>query len=180
MKVKNGIALVALTIGLVSMLCCGYTTYRVRANEKIAFVELQKVFDEFEMTKEYKSKLETVVLARKNITDSLGLDLTARSKALKQTQSPDQNKVQGFLYDKEYYQEKVKQMDEDNLALKRKYDSEINSQLNQYVKDYGQKNGYRFIYGAEGSGVLMYARETDNISEQVISYINERYKGKSK
>lgn len=42
------------------------------------------------------------------------------------------------------------------------------------------KKGYRYIFGAEGSGVLMYADERNNITKEVIEYINARYKGNAK
>jgi outer membrane protein len=74
----------------------------------------------------------------------------------------------------------AKQFEDDNQALKREFDQEIYKQLNQYMKEFGEKNGYRFILGAEGSGVLMYANEGYNVSEQVIKHINERYQGGAK
>ena len=157
-----------------------WTLWEVKSKNKIAYIELATVFNDFEMTKQYKQKLDVVVVARKSITDSLELNLKARSRGIKTTAKPSDKSVDDFEFDREYYVEKVKQFQEDNVALKQQYDGEINKQLNQYVKEYGDKNGYRFIFGAEGSGFLMYAREQENISKEVLAYINERYKGYGK
>jgi outer membrane protein len=45
------------------------------------------------------------------------------------------------------------------------------------MQDYGKKHGYDFIYGAQGSGNLMYANGQKNITDEVLKYINERYQG---
>jgi Skp family chaperone for outer membrane proteins len=49
--------------------------------------------------------------------------------------------------------------------------------MNQYVKDFGSKYGYTYIFGADGSGFLMYSLEANNITKEVKEYINSRYKG---
>ena len=175
---KNS-GIVSLVISLLAIAFSGYVLYNSLAN-KVAYVELQTVFNDFEMTKQYKKKLEAVVSARKAISDSLQVTLKAQSRSINTAPNTSDEKVQDFVFNKEYYIERVKQFQEDNMALKQQYDTEINKQINQYVKDYGEKNGYRFIYGAEGSGVLMYAKEGDNISKEVIEYINKRYNGQPK
>ena len=168
---------VSIVIAFIAIVISGYCLYTTKSSKKQAYIELQKVFNEFEMTKQYKLKLESVVNARKSIADSIELDLTAQARVLKQTAKPASDKLQDFMYEKEMYMEKVMQFEQDNMALKQKYDAEINRQLNQYIKDYGLKNGYEFIYGADGSGALMYAKESANISPEITEYINKRYKG---
>lgn len=131
--------IIGLTVGAIAFLMSAFCLYKMEVNKNLAFVELQSVFNEFEMTKQYKGKLETVLNARKSIADSLQLNLTAQSKMLKQVNNKNDEKVQNFLYEKEVYLEKMKQFQEDNVALKRQYDGEINKQLNQYIKEYGEK-----------------------------------------
>ena len=176
----KGNGAIGVTIALAALILGGIAVYGSYFKHKVAYVELQEVFNEFEMTKQYKGKLEAVVMSRKSIADSLELSLTAQSKSFTTASDRNSPQVQRFLYEKEYYMERMKQFQEDNIALKQKYDLEINKQINQYVKEYGEKNNYEFIYGADGSGVLMYAEEKLNRTEEVIKYINERYKGEGK
>lgn len=167
---------------IVSLLSLGISLIiftQTRQSTKVAYIELIKVFNGFDMTQQYKKKLEAVMMNRKMIMDSMALGLKARSRSFGNTK-PGIADLQDFEYEKELYAEKLRQFEEDNQALSQQYDIEINKQLNQYVKEYGQKNGFRYIYGAQGSGVLMYAREEDNVTEEVLRYINERYKGNAK
>lgn len=170
---------ISLAVGIIALALAAYVLTDSLGN-KSAYIDLRTVFDDFEMTKQYKKKLESVVSARKAIADSLELNLKAQSRSINSGSNASDEKVQDFVFNKEYYIERVKQFQEDNMALKQQYDGEINKQISQYVKDYGEKNGYRFIYGADGSGVLMYAKEGDNITKQVTEYINSRFNGQGK
>lgn len=61
-----------------------------------------------------------------------------------------------------------------------KYDEQILNQLNQYVKDYAKEEGYDIIYSADGSGAIMAASDDMDITDKIVAYLNERYKGMSK
>jgi outer membrane protein len=171
-----------LIIGLIvlALALSGFSLYKSNRVSKLAYIELSKVFSGFEMTKEYKKKLEAVVSSRKAITDSIEFGLKA--KALKIGSSSNATDTQLYAYEgeKQLYLQKRKQFEEDNMAMKQQYDGEIYKQLNQYVKEYGDKHGYAYIFGAEGSGVLMYANQGNNISDDLLKYINERYNGGQK
>lgn len=180
MKNLDRWSLSAFVLALISLLISIALLTKTVFGKQTAYIELHKVFSEFEMSRQYKSKLQSVSLARKNLLDSLELNLSAASRALQNQNNSSKDKVDRFLYDKELYLQKKQQFEEDNQALQQQYNTEITKQLNQYIKDYGEKNGYEYIYGAEGSGSLMYAKESFNISDQVIKYANERYLGNSK
>jgi len=62
--------------------------------------------------------------------------------------------------------------------LSAQYDKEILAQLNQYVRDFGAKNNYEYIFGNDGNGSLMYAQESNDLTRQVTEYINQKYAGK--
>jgi outer membrane protein len=173
------LSIVSLVCAFAALAIGGYAVY-TSLESKVAYIDLQNVFNDFEMTKQYKKKLEAVVGARKNIADSLQLNLKAKSRSIDAAAKASDQDVEDFVYNKEYYIEKVKQFQEDNLALKQQYDAEINKQITQYIKDYGEKSGYRYIFGADGSGIVMYAEQQDNISKEVTEYINKRYNGQAK
>lgn len=177
---KSGATISLWVVAVLALGLSGLALYKAVYGNKVGYIELATVFNDFEMTKEYKKKLDVVVNARKTITDSLELNLKAQSRALSGGGKVSNAAAEDFQYNREVYIEKAKQYQEDNMALKQQYDTEINKQLNQYIKEYGDKHHYRYIYGAEGSGVLMYAIEGDNISKEVTHYINERYKGGAK
>lgn len=147
--------------------------------EKTGYVELNKLFDEFKLKKELQGELEKIKTVRKNITDSLEFELKVMVKGIQAEGQKDKAKLGEFEVKRQQYMEKKKQFEDDNETVGKQFNDQIIGQLNQYVKDYGEKNGYDYIFGADGSGFLMFSKEKRNITEEVKKYINERYKGKT-
>lgn len=154
-----------------------YLTY---PKEKIGYVELNKLFNDFELKKELENKLTSVKQTRQNLLDSMEFGLRVLLKQIESEEKKDKEKIASFEIKREEYLQRKRETEEDNSAMLREYDKQIVAQLTQYVKDFGEKNGYTFIYGAEGSGTIMYADTTKDVTEQVKKYINTRYKGSVK
>lgn len=147
---------------------------------KTGWVDLNKVYKDFILKKELEKKLESTQQARKKITDSLELQLKVLLKQINMENAKDKNKVEVFSLKKEEYLVKKQQFDEDNNTMAQQYDAQIYKQLNQYVQDFGKSKNYTYIYGADGSGNLMYADSENDISDEVLVFVNERYKGITK
>ena len=64
-----------------------------------------------------------------------------------------------------------------NLVKVEDYNNKILQQLNQYVKEFGDKNRFSFIFGAAGNGSLMYGTESADITDEAIEFANERFQG---
>ena len=150
-----------------------------KPGEKTAYVDLNKLFAEFKLKKELEAQLEKVKGARKNIIDSLEFNLKMLATKIEAGGQKDKATIQEFEWRRQEFMEKRKQFEDDNAAVGKQYDQQIISQMNQYVKDYGNKYGYTYIFGADGSGFLMFSKDTKDITEEVKQYINERYKGKT-
>lgn len=148
-------------------------------NKEIAWVDINQIYSEFEYKKELQIKLEQTQNARKYILDSLELEL----KLLQNNLSRNSDKsilIEQFNQKRQNYLSQKEIFEEDNRMMIKNYDNQIINQLNQYIKDYGEENGYDFIFGADGTGSLMYANNESNITKELKEYINQRYKGQSK
>jgi outer membrane protein len=143
---------------------------------KQAFINTQEVFKNFSYKKELEQKLKTIQTTRQNIMDSLQMELKVLAKQL-QLKKGTTEELAVFQAKKESFFQKKNQFEQDNEKIVKEFDAQILKQLNQYVTDYGQQHGYKYIFGTDGSGNLMYADETESITNDVIAYINERYKG---
>jgi len=139
---------------------------------KVAYVEVDKLYNEFKLFQEMDAQLTTTQSQRQLILDSLGLQIQSLER-----NGGSENDVNMLKHE---YMNKQQQFAEDNQALAVKYQEEIVSQLNQYVQDYSETNEYDYILGATGEGGLMAAKKTENITTPVLQYINERYAGTSK
>ena len=47
--------------------------------------------------------------------------------------------------------------------------------INDYVKEFGKRKGYKIIFGASGGGNIMYADESSDLTEEVLKGLNAEY-----
>lgn len=150
--------------------------YHFYLTPKEAFVDIPKVFNGFAMKNEMQAKYKKTETQRMKIVDSLSMDLQMMSNKLR-SDSKNKELQNSFDAKRQYFFNLKNRMQEDNAALSDKYDKQILEQMSTYIMEYGKKNNFDFIYGSSGNGTLMYANNKYDISEQVIQYINDKYKG---
>jgi len=172
MKKSGLIVLIILLIAVLS-----YNIYDGMNKTKTAYISIQGVFDGFEMKKEYEKKLTATKNSRQKLLDSLEMGLKILGKKIESENGKNKEDLNVFSVKRDDFLQKKKVLEEDNIMQTKKYDSEILTQLNQYVRDYGKENGYTYIFGNDGGGSLMYAKETKEITKEVTGYVNEKYRG---
>jgi outer membrane protein len=161
--------------GIVFIILSFYV-YHTFFTSKVGYVDIPKVFNGFEMKKEFQEKYKKTAVLRKRVIDSLSLDLQLLAKRV-QANKKDLDLVNEFDMKREEFFKRKNNSDQDNAALSNQYDKQILEQMSQYILDFGKKYKYDIIMGADGNGTLMYANDRFNISEEVTNYINDRYKG---
>jgi outer membrane protein len=62
--------------------------------------------------------------------------------------------------------------------LNKQYSVNIWEKLNALISQYGEEHNYQVIFGADGTGNIMYAQEDINITKDLITYCNLKYNGK--
>ncbi|PCI97036.1 MAG: hypothetical protein COB15_08715 [Flavobacteriales bacterium] len=170
---KN-IILIINTVLLISVLAyLGFTSKK----EKQAYVNVSEVYNDFEMKKELENKLITVQNRRKKVLDSLEVEL--------------QLYANNFSPDKEISLEEKKEFDflerrflsnretflKENERVTLEFKNQIFTQMNKYIEEYGAENKYDYLFGTTGQGNIMYAQTKNNVTKEVINYINEKYNG---
>ena len=149
---------VVLNLVLVTVLAI-YLLYD-RQNSKKGYVMNQQVFDEFKGKKELERKLDQVKLLNKKKLDSLAV-LIEKEK--------DNSALAAMYYD----MLRTSQLREQELSAK--YTADIWKYINHNLAAFGKDEGYDFIFGASGDGGLMYADEVNDITKNVVKYLNEQY-----
>lgn len=173
--IKNilvGLAFIAGISGLVVSL--------YNKNTKLMYVDMGKLYSEFDLSKELNADLDKVLKARKRVTDSLYEDLRKRTQELKFKEKKSNDEIGRLARMEEEYYYKQQQFEKENQAMSTDYTAKIWNQLNQFVEDYGKENKYTFVFGANGQGNIMYADDKNNITVEVLDYVNNRYNGKIK
>jgi len=161
---------------LVGLIVLSLFIYHTMFNSKVGYVDIPKVFNGFEMKKEFQEKYKKTEIIRKRVLDSLSMELQLMVKKLN-VDNKNKELMDEFEFKREDFYKRKTQVEQDNAALSSQYDKQILEQMSQYILDYGKKNNYDIIMGSDGSGALMYAKDSYNISDVVTNYINDRYKG---
>jgi outer membrane protein len=173
-----GLVLLALILSGVSMYKSFFSSEAVALN-KTAYVDIKLVFDEFEMTKELQNDLKSDLQAKQVLLDSLMFQLQTFNSKLSSVENPDPKEIQQFQQLQNFYAQQKEVFDTYSYDKTSQFDAQILEQMNQYIKDFGKENGYDYIFGASGSGNILYAPESANLTKEVITYINASYQGKN-
>ena len=145
--------------------------------DKIAFVDNAKVVKEFNKKKNFEAKFQTKIDAFNKKADSLdkAIQMEAQAfqtRAQKMNQSKAEQEYQALVQKK---QMQDYQLGNEEKLLQAEGQKEIDTlvkQVKAFVKDYGKKNGYTFILGANEAGSVMYGAEDKDITDAVIKALN--------
>lgn len=144
--------------------------------KKVGYITTLKVFEEFKLKKELESEFKKVQIARQTYLDSLKLNL--QSLGMRLEKNHDNETIVRFDEAKKMYLMKERQFTEENENVYNSYTEQIWKQLNQYMEDYGKENKYDYLFGASGQGNIMYASEGEDVTKEIIEYVNNKYVGK--
>lgn len=141
------------------ILLAGYV-FLNKSQQKNGYILNQKLFEGFTGKIELEKKLSLVRSDNKRKMDSL--------TSLIQSKPNDAALVQFYSETMSNYEITEKQMSD-------KYTADIWKRLNQYISEFGKEEGYDYIFGASGDGNLMYAKDSHDVTEDAVKYVNARY-----
>jgi outer membrane protein len=150
------------------------------SRQKVAYVRMEAIYNEFPMKLQLEGKLKETEKARQFLLDSMKLQLHQLTLSLQAMPKVDTAMLRLYNLKQQYLNNQQAQFDEDNQQLAQQYTTQIWGQLNQYTHDYGKEHGYDYILGASGDGTLMYASESEDVTDELKGYINSKYNGKTK
>ncbi|MBF0331895.1 MAG: OmpH family outer membrane protein [Candidatus Omnitrophica bacterium] len=146
------------------------------AELKFAYVNLSKLFDEYEKTKSYDKVLEadnTKFQEERNKKIEAIRELQGKAGALKADEKAkvdqDIEKAKNDLleFDRQKRTDLTKARDEKVR--------EILMEIEKTVSEYAKKEGISFVFNDR---VLIYGADTMNITDPIMKDLNEAYKGK--
>ena len=145
---------------------------------KTGYIYIEKVYDSFKGKREIEKELKSIEAKQNGVLDTLKLSITALEEKRNGSSASEKANIQNQLdFKLKEYQRLVREFTNYNSEESQKHIDGLLKQINEYVKEYGKKNNYAYIFGAAGNGSLMYANETDDLSEDVIKFINKKYAG---
>ena len=70
----------------------------------------------------------------------------------------------------------LQQLQQEGAVLK----DTLISEVKKFIKDYGKKKGYDYIYGTGDAATILYAKDYYDITKEVLKELNETYKATKK
>lgn len=166
MKKANTILLYALLIAIIA-----YLVYRDTKKDTVVYVDNIQLFSGFKMKVELETKYKEVERIRKSILDSIYTELKLKADMPNMNVEALNTMKQEFLMKKELF-------NKENSETMTQYNDQIWNQLNEYTRQYGEQEQYDFIFGANGQGIIMYAKDTKNVTKELLQFANEKFSGK--
>ncbi|OFY88270.1 MAG: hypothetical protein A3K10_07220 [Bacteroidetes bacterium RIFCSPLOWO2_12_FULL_31_6] len=169
-----------LSIGLsiVAILLAGYTILSGKENNKLAYVNSIKLVEKYNGTSTarigYEEKMKiwqaNIDTLRTEFENRVGTYNDEKANMSEKEQQLQEQLLQAKQQQFTQYQQAIQQKaaEEDKRIM-----NEIMTKINSTVEEYGKKNGYQIILGANGSGNITYGDEALDITDEVLKELNK-------
>ncbi|MFK7781579.1 OmpH family outer membrane protein [Psychroserpens sp.] len=149
--------------------------------QKIAYIDNAKVVNEFEKKVNFEKKFQVKVDAFNKKADSLdkAIQIEAQlfqAKAQKMSQKNAETEYQALLQKKQMQDYQLKAEEQSIQGEGQKQIDTLIKEVKAFVKDYGKKNGYTYILGANDAGSVMYGTEANDITQTIVDALNADFK----
>ena len=143
---------------------------------KIGYVDIFKVFNDYEKTKEYDEKLEAkknaaekkLVKKKETIEKLQGkLDLLKKGEKVKEEEKLSKELKEYRNLEREAFTDIRKERDE---KMK-----DIVEDIDKIIKDYARKNGFNLIIN---SSAVLYGVKAMDVTDEILKISNKKYKKK--
>ncbi len=165
----------------IAILCSAFTFFSFKpSSSEPVYVDVNKLLEGYERTKVVRADFEAKAKTLQSNVDSLMTDWQKELKAYEKERSTMNEKElelkQELLSNKQQqinnYQQAIrKQIQEED----KKATQTVINDINDYVKEYGKKEGYQIIFGASGTGNIMYASEAADLTQKVLEGLNTEF-----
>ena len=170
------------TISVLALILSIGSFFYLKSSSEQVYVDVNKLLDGYKRTKLVRAEFEAKAKTLNANVDSLMTDWQKELKSYEKERSKMSKKElelkQELLGNKQqqlnnYQQAIQKQIQEED----KKSTQTVINDINDYVKEYGKQKGYKIIFGASGSGNIMYADEAADLTEDVLKGLNEEFEG---
>ena len=175
---------ISLPIAIIALLIAVGSFFYFKSSNQQVYVDVNKLLEGYKRTKVVRAEFEEKAKTLNANVDSLMTDWQNELKSYEKERSKMTKKElelkQQLLSNKQQqinnYQQAIQKQiqDEDKKATQT-----VINDINDYVQEYGKKNGYGIIFGASGSGNIMYASDASDLTEIVLEGLNAEFEGKN-
>lgn len=168
-----GLSAVCLVVSSITLVL----VFEKGTSESYAFIKTSEVYDQFELKKELAAQYTQIENSRKLVLDSMKVRMDQLERQLRATEAPSKSEVLQYQNLGQELNELNNSYTQELQEVQDRFNEQIWSRINQYVKDYGDEKGIELIFGANGNGNIMHGGNEKDITNEVTAYINEKYSG---
>lgn len=163
-------AVVALLVGTLGL------SKAEAAGDKIGYVDLARVFDEYNKTKEFDKALEAKGALKQSDRDKMVADIKKLRDEAELLSAKAKDDKQAVIDEKIKVLQEFDRGTRDDLRKERDgMVRDILKEIEVVIQDFGKAQGYGYIFNDR---VLVYKSEGNDLTAQVIKVLNDNYKKK--
>jgi len=156
------------------------------STEKTAYIDTSKLMTEYTESKDLQAKfkekekvmsgeLEREIKKFQDEADNFRRNAQANGQEWAQRKGAELQKKEQELT---YAQQALSRQLQNEVGVE---GDSLSSKVRKFIKEYGKKNGYSYIYGTgEVTPSILYAKDQFDITDKVIKELNENYKAPAK
>lgn len=173
---------ITLLVSFVALIASVLSLFYAQSFSQQVYVDVNKLLEGYKRTKVVRADFEAKAKTLNANVDSLMTDWQKELKTYEKERSKMSKKElklkQELLGNKQqqisnYQQAIQKQIQEED----QKATQTVINDINDYVKEFGKKEGYKIILGASGSGNIMYADEMTDLTDEILVGLNKEFNG---
>lgn len=144
-----------------------------KSEPKTCFINYEQVYNAFEFKNDLEKQFVNIRDTKMGVLDSLKyiINLEA-SKA-----GVDRNKLNEMTENYYMIQDKI---NNEIDGIQNDFSNQIVTQLQVYVSDFAEENNYSYVFGANSAQNIVFGSLVLNKSNEVIEFINQRYREDNK
>jgi len=170
MKKITSVLAVALVAGSL------FAAHEARADQKIGYVDLARVFDEYQKTKDFDKTLETKGNEKQADRDKMVNDIKKMRDEAELLSAKAKDDKQAAIDEKIKALQEYDRITRDGLRKERDtMVQDILKEIEGVIQTYGKSQSYSFIFNDR---VLVYKGEGSDLTDQVIKALNDSYSKK--
>lgn len=169
---------IGLGIVFIGVLVIGF--FQFQKSDKSAYIDINVLLSEYKgmidvqkeielKTKKMDANIDTLIQDWEN---ELRMYEKERTLMTKKEQQLKEELLRNKQQQINNYREVVKQQ---ATAEDNKLRQNVIDEINQYIEEYGEELGYEYIYGASGSGNILYASKKKDITQIIIDNLNKKF-----
>ncbi len=150
------------------------------SEQKTAYVDTTKLIEEYKEMKdveaEFTSKSDSVRQQLDSVARAFQQEVQAYQSGMNSMSDAQRQEKERELMQKQQMLQQQQQMQSNRLREESAVvmDSLV-EKVKGFVKNYGEENNYTYIFGSNESANIMYAKEGLDITEDVLTKLNEEY-----